>query len=221
MRVRLGVPLRALWPSSSSVHAPGGEARLAPAEEPAAGAHGATPRHFARSRHGHRVRLRVAWRARMRCAPDSGGNAQQACDRRRRHAGNQDSVGLAADRRRRNQPRWAVSEAAARRPQPPVGRLPLHLRHRRLLRCQHARPRVALQGRQHPPAPARTRPQTPALASTSAYARCVTRGSGTGAAGEKCFYPSVPIIFEIEATNEHYHIPLLINKFGFSTYRGS
>jgi hypothetical protein len=26
---------------------------------------------------------------------------------------------------------------------------------------------------------------------------------------------------EIEATNEHYHIPLLINKFGFSTYRGS
>mmetsp|Transcript_12542 Transcript_12542/g.18207 ORF Transcript_12542/g.18207 Transcript_12542/m.18207 type:complete len:134 (+) Transcript_12542:62-463(+) len=39
--------------------------------------------------------------------------------------------------------------------------------------------------------------------------------------GEKCFYPEVPIIFEIEATNEHYHIPLLINKFGYSTYRGS
>eukprot|EP00802_Teleaulax_amphioxeia_P031211 Tamp_34307.p1 GENE.Tamp_34307~~Tamp_34307.p1 ORF type:complete len:134 (+),score=24.69 Tamp_34307:18-419(+) len=42
-----------------------------------------------------------------------------------------------------------------------------------------------------------------------------------GTRGEKCFYPEVPIIFEIEATNEHYHIPLLINKFGFSTYRGS
>lgn len=37
----------------------------------------------------------------------------------------------------------------------------------------------------------------------------------------KCFYPNVPVIFEIEDTNQHYHVPLLISPFGFSTYRGS
>ena len=34
------------------------------------------------------------------------------------------------------------------------------------------------------------------------------------------FYPYVPVIFEIFDT-EHYHIPLLLNPFGYSTYRGS
>ena len=36
----------------------------------------------------------------------------------------------------------------------------------------------------------------------------------------KIFYPSVNIIFEIDS-NEHYHIPLLLSPFGYSTYRGS
>ncbi len=36
----------------------------------------------------------------------------------------------------------------------------------------------------------------------------------------KCFYPFVEIIFElIEA--EHYHIPLLLSPYGYTTYRGS
>lgn len=36
----------------------------------------------------------------------------------------------------------------------------------------------------------------------------------------KTFYPSVTIEFEItDAT--HYHVPLLLNPFGYSTYRGS
>ena len=34
------------------------------------------------------------------------------------------------------------------------------------------------------------------------------------------FYPYVPIVFEIFDT-EHYHIPLLLNPYGYSTYRGS
>jgi 5-hydroxyisourate hydrolase len=34
------------------------------------------------------------------------------------------------------------------------------------------------------------------------------------------FYPAVEIIFEIK-TAEHYHIPLLLSPFGYSTYRGS
>ena len=34
------------------------------------------------------------------------------------------------------------------------------------------------------------------------------------------FYPEVPVIFEITDT-DHYHIPLLLSPFGYSTYRGS
>lgn len=36
----------------------------------------------------------------------------------------------------------------------------------------------------------------------------------------KTFYPSVEIIFTI-ADDNHYHVPLLISPFGYSTYRGS
>ena len=34
------------------------------------------------------------------------------------------------------------------------------------------------------------------------------------------FYPYVEIIFDV-TTREHYHIPLLLNPFGYTTYRGS
>lgn len=36
-----------------------------------------------------------------------------------------------------------------------------------------------------------------------------------------CFYPRVEITFEVKASDEHYHVPLLLNPFGYSTYRGS
>ncbi|KAF7347693.1 5-hydroxyisourate hydrolase [Mycena venus] len=39
--------------------------------------------------------------------------------------------------------------------------------------------------------------------------------------GRKCFYPWVEITFEIENPAEHYHIPLLISPYSFTTYRGS
>jgi 5-hydroxyisourate hydrolase len=35
------------------------------------------------------------------------------------------------------------------------------------------------------------------------------------------FYPSVPVIFEIKQIAQHYHVPLLLSPFGYSTYRGS
>jgi 5-hydroxyisourate hydrolase len=35
------------------------------------------------------------------------------------------------------------------------------------------------------------------------------------------FYPSVIIAFEVRDTEGHYHIPLLLNPYGYSTYRGS
>jgi 5-hydroxyisourate hydrolase len=37
----------------------------------------------------------------------------------------------------------------------------------------------------------------------------------------RCFYPSVGIVFEIRDSGEHYHVPLLLGPFGYTTYRGS
>jgi 5-hydroxyisourate hydrolase len=39
----------------------------------------------------------------------------------------------------------------------------------------------------------------------------------TGTTG---FYPSVTIAFEVR-DDSHYHVPLLLNPYGYSTYRGS
>ena len=35
------------------------------------------------------------------------------------------------------------------------------------------------------------------------------------------FYPHVTISFIVSDANQHYHVPLLLNPFGYSTYRGS
>ncbi len=35
------------------------------------------------------------------------------------------------------------------------------------------------------------------------------------------FYPFVSITFEITHPEQHYHVPLLLSPFGYSTYRGS
>jgi 5-hydroxyisourate hydrolase len=38
---------------------------------------------------------------------------------------------------------------------------------------------------------------------------------------QRGFYPSVSVLFEIRAPGQHYHVPLLLSPFGYSTYRGS
>ena len=35
------------------------------------------------------------------------------------------------------------------------------------------------------------------------------------------FYPAAHIEFIIKDPDQHYHVPLLLNPFGYSTYRGS
>lgn len=35
------------------------------------------------------------------------------------------------------------------------------------------------------------------------------------------FFLQAPVIFKIENVNRKYHVPLLLNPFGYSTYRGS
>jgi 5-hydroxyisourate hydrolase len=39
--------------------------------------------------------------------------------------------------------------------------------------------------------------------------------------GIATFFPTVSVEFLISAAVEHYHVPLLISPFGYSTYRGS
>jgi 5-hydroxyisourate hydrolase len=35
------------------------------------------------------------------------------------------------------------------------------------------------------------------------------------------FYPEVQIAFEVRDPSQHYHVPLLLSRYGYSTYRGS
>ncbi|RBL67895.1 hydroxyisourate hydrolase [Pseudomonas sp. MWU13-2625] len=40
-------------------------------------------------------------------------------------------------------------------------------------------------------------------------------------AKRETFFPEIPVIFEVKQPEQHYHIPLLLSPYGFSTYRGS
>jgi len=35
------------------------------------------------------------------------------------------------------------------------------------------------------------------------------------------FYPEVHVMFEVGDPAQHYHVPLLLSAYGYSTYRGS
>lgn len=41
------------------------------------------------------------------------------------------------------------------------------------------------------------------------------------ASNTQCFYPDVTITFKVSPGQSHYHIPLLVSPFGYTTYRGS
>jgi 5-hydroxyisourate hydrolase len=41
------------------------------------------------------------------------------------------------------------------------------------------------------------------------------------ALGVESFYPEVSVVFVVKDAAAHYHVPLLLSPFGFSTYRGS
>jgi 5-hydroxyisourate hydrolase len=38
---------------------------------------------------------------------------------------------------------------------------------------------------------------------------------------EEHFFLNTPIVFQIKNTERKYHVPLLLNPYGYSTYRGS
>jgi 5-hydroxyisourate hydrolase len=39
--------------------------------------------------------------------------------------------------------------------------------------------------------------------------------------GIETFFPQVTIAFTVKDAEQHYHVPLLLSPFGYSTYRGS
>jgi 5-hydroxyisourate hydrolase len=41
------------------------------------------------------------------------------------------------------------------------------------------------------------------------------------ASGRTTFYPEVVVTFTVGGGGEHYHVPVLLSPFGYSTYRGS
>ena len=68
---------------------------------------------------------------------------------------------------------------------------------------------------------------------TGAYLRAVHPGAGTGhpgggtgsgttgGPGGPAFFPEVVITFTADGARPHYHVPLLLSPFAYSTYRGS
>lgn len=53
------------------------------------------------------------------------------------------------------------------------------------------------------------------------YRLCFATGDWFAVQQKKCFYPEVSIAFHIDGERDHYHVPLLLNSYGYSTYRGS
>jgi 5-hydroxyisourate hydrolase len=41
------------------------------------------------------------------------------------------------------------------------------------------------------------------------------------AAGITPFHPAVEVLFAVRDATQHYHVPLLLSPFGYTTYRGS
>lgn len=53
------------------------------------------------------------------------------------------------------------------------------------------------------------------------YRLTFATGDYFAADGRDTFYPVVSIDFSIAGSGEHYHVPLLISPFSYSTYRGN
>jgi 5-hydroxyisourate hydrolase len=43
----------------------------------------------------------------------------------------------------------------------------------------------------------------------------------TGAGRDAAFFPEVAVTFAVDGQAPHYHVPLLLSPFGYTTYRGS
>jgi len=56
---------------------------------------------------------------------------------------------------------------------------------------------------------------------TGSHSLAFEVGDYFAAQGREGFYTRIVIDFEVSSDSEHYHVPLLLSPFGYSTYRGS
>ena len=38
---------------------------------------------------------------------------------------------------------------------------------------------------------------------------------------EETFFPEINVVFDVEDPEEHYHVPVVVSPYGYSTYRGN
>jgi 5-hydroxyisourate hydrolase len=67
----------------------------------------------------------------------------------------------------------------------------------------------------------RVRDWLPAGVPAGRYRLVFETGPWFRGAGRDTLYPEVIIDFEVQDAVPHYHLPLLLSPFGYSTYRGS
>jgi 5-hydroxyisourate hydrolase len=69
----------------------------------------------------------------------------------------------------------------------------------------------------------RVRELVPAGASLDAGTYCLTFDTAaySTSSGQESFYPQVTVFFMVSNPAQHYHVPLLLSPYGYSTYRGS
>lgn len=67
----------------------------------------------------------------------------------------------------------------------------------------------------------RCRTLAPAGLQAAIYRLVFDTGGYFAASSQQGFYPEVSIVFEVTEPMRHYHVPLLLSPFAYSTYRGS
>lgn len=61
----------------------------------------------------------------------------------------------------------------------------------------------------------------PAALPSGTYRLAFAVGAWFAARGERAFYPEVVLTVELDAEQDHYHLPILLSPFAYTTYRGS
>jgi len=61
----------------------------------------------------------------------------------------------------------------------------------------------------------------PAALDPGTYRLVLDTGAYFDRTGTASFYPEVVVVFRVSDAEQHYHVPVLLSPFAYSTYRGS
>ena len=56
---------------------------------------------------------------------------------------------------------------------------------------------------------------------TGAYRVVFHTGEFYAQQRQPSFFPEIPVVIQVDSAEQHYHVPLLLRPYGFSTYRGN